>query len=597
MTPATLTVFRVPARLAVALALTAPCAVAQQAYEVTDLGTLGGTTAFAYAINGAGQVAGSSSLTGSTPLHAFRYSQGTLTDLGTLGGQQSEAFGINDSAQVVGYANTASGADHATLWNGATPTDLGTNGATNSYAYAVNNSTQIAGTAGCAPGTEPQPATAPLQCLGTATLWSGTPIAAATLPVDTTVGPTGAAGAFAIDEGGSVVGAVYYPTAQNTSPTHWIAGVPTDLAVFGFDPNFAFGINSSGVIVGSLNVYDGPLIAAYWTSPTAYILFNQPNSGAITQQAYAINDGGQVVGTGAAPSEQLAHATFWPSPTARFVDLNDTIRPQVAASNTLTEARAINATGQIAANGFVVATGDQHAYLLTPTTSAGAPTATLTATPAAVQVGQSFTLTWSSTNAWACAAGGSSANGAPWSGIVATSGSKPVAAGPLAGAVTATLSCSFGNQTSAIQQAVVNVSYAPLTVKITASPAAIVSGESTTVTWSSANATGCSASGGAPGDGWDGKTLATSGSMAVVEPIAVASALDVTFTLTCKSTKTGQSTPASTSLTVNPPMATASGGRGALDLWAVLAFGGCLLMRRNASRARRRALGTASMVR
>jgi probable HAF family extracellular repeat protein len=591
MTPATLTVFRVPARLAVALALAAPCAVAQQAYEVTDLGTLGGTAAFAYAINSAGQVAGGSALTGSTPLHAFLYSQGTLTDLGTLGGAQSEAFGINDSAQVVGYANTAGGGDHATLWNGTTPTDLGTNGAANSYAYAVNNSTQIAGTAGCASGT------GPLQCLGTATVWSGTPITAATLPIDTTVGPTGTAGAFAIDQGGSTVGAVYYATIQGTVPTHWIAGAPTDLRVFGFDPNFAFGINSSGVIVGALNVYDGPVVAAYWTSAAAYTLFNQPDGASISQQADANNDGGQVVGTVAAPSQQPRHAAFWPSPGAHVVDLNDAIRPQVAATNTLSEARAINAKGQIAANGFVVATGDQHAYLLTPTTSAGAPTATLTATPAAVQVGQSFTLTWSSTNAWACAAGGSSANGAPWSGIVATSGSKPVAAGPLAGAVTATLSCSFGNQASAIQQAVVNVSYAPLTVTIAASPAAIVSGESTTVTWSSVNATGCSASGGAPGDGWDGKTLATSGSMAVVEPVAVASALAVTFTVTCKSTKTGQSTPASANLTVNPPMATASGGRGAVDLWAVLAFGGCLLMRRNARFVRRSALGTASMVR
>jgi probable HAF family extracellular repeat protein len=576
MTPVALKPFRVPAPIAILFALATPCASAQQAYEVTDLGTLGGTVAFAYGINSAGQVVGSSAPAGTTPLHAFLYSQGTMTDLGTLGGAKSEAFGINDAAQVVGYANTGV-ADHATLWNGSTPTDLGTNGAANSYAYAVNNATQVAGTAGCLVGAPPP------QCLGTATVWSGTPPTATTLPVDATVAPNGLGGAFGIDKNGSVVGAVSYG-GMNTLPTHWVAGVATSLTIFGWAPNFAYAINSSGTIVGAVALFDGPLNAAFWAVPTAYTALDPQDGAGIGQAAYAINDAGQMVGTIAAPSLLLAHAGLWPAANPSVVDLNTAIRPQIAAANTLTEARAINATGQIAANGFVNATGAQHAFLLTTTSSAGPPTATLTATPAAVQVGQSFTLTWSSTNAWACAAGGSSPNGAPWAGFLATAGNKATTAGPLAGAVTATLTCSFGNQQSVTQQAVINVTYAPLTVTLAASPTAIVSGAATTVTWSSVNATSCSSSGGAEGDGWSGRTLGTSGSMSVVEPVAVASPLTVTFTLTCKSTKTGQSTPASTKLTLNPPMATGSGGGGALDLWSVYAIATGPLMRRRRAR-------------
>jgi hypothetical protein len=48
MAPAQLSSLRLKA---LAFALVTPCAFAQQAYEVTDLGTLGGTAAFAYGIN------------------------------------------------------------------------------------------------------------------------------------------------------------------------------------------------------------------------------------------------------------------------------------------------------------------------------------------------------------------------------------------------------------------------------------------------------------------------------------------------------------------------------------------------------------------
>ena len=75
---------------------------------MTDLGTLGGTTSYATAINDRGQVVGNSpTIAGVT--HAFLYGDGAMTDLGTLGGTTSYATAINDRGQVVGSAETTTG--------------------------------------------------------------------------------------------------------------------------------------------------------------------------------------------------------------------------------------------------------------------------------------------------------------------------------------------------------------------------------------------------------------------------------------------------------------------------------------------------------
>src|SRR6185437_14935070 len=47
----------------------------------------------------------------------------------------------------------------------------------------------------------------------------------------------------------------------------------------------------------------------------------------------------------------------------------------------------------------------------------------LSASPSALTVGNTFTLTWSSTNATSCTASGGGADGSTWSGPLATSGS------------------------------------------------------------------------------------------------------------------------------------------------------------------------------
>src|SRR6266566_4811074 len=108
---------------------------------VTDLGTLAGdVSSVAYAINGLGQVVGSSGAD-----HAFFWANGTMQDLGTLGGDCSVADAINALGQVVGSNFTASGAGHAFLWANGTMQDLGTLGGGNSLAIAINDLGQVVG--------------------------------------------------------------------------------------------------------------------------------------------------------------------------------------------------------------------------------------------------------------------------------------------------------------------------------------------------------------------------------------------------------------------------------------------------------------------
>src|SRR5207248_9972172 len=76
---------------------------------------------------------------------AFIWQHGLMTDLGTLGGSSSLAVAINERAHVVGVSETSSGQSHAFLWQNAVMTDLGTLGGTNSIAVAINERGQVIG--------------------------------------------------------------------------------------------------------------------------------------------------------------------------------------------------------------------------------------------------------------------------------------------------------------------------------------------------------------------------------------------------------------------------------------------------------------------
>jgi probable HAF family extracellular repeat protein len=92
----------------------------------TDLGTLGGSSSWGYAVNSSGHVVGASALSNATT-SAFLYSNGTMTNLGSLVGVDggSCAYGISDQGHVVGTSSATDGA-HAFIYKDGTMHDLHT---------------------------------------------------------------------------------------------------------------------------------------------------------------------------------------------------------------------------------------------------------------------------------------------------------------------------------------------------------------------------------------------------------------------------------------------------------------------------------------
>jgi probable HAF family extracellular repeat protein len=131
-----------------------PGAFLWQEGVMTDLSAFLSDGSFtAVAINDRGQVIGrgNTQATGNVD-HAFLYRDGVMIDLGTLGGPTSAAHAINASGQVVGVADTADGLSHAFLYSDGTMIDLGTLGGFFSAAHAINASGQVVGVAAIANG-------------------------------------------------------------------------------------------------------------------------------------------------------------------------------------------------------------------------------------------------------------------------------------------------------------------------------------------------------------------------------------------------------------------------------------------------------------
>ena len=93
-------------------------------YSVTDLGSMGGSSAVAFGINASGMAIGwAENAIGRTS--AFASVKGGLLHLpGLSGASDSFAYLVNDSGVVVGisYVN---GQPNGVIWNGAASTDLG----------------------------------------------------------------------------------------------------------------------------------------------------------------------------------------------------------------------------------------------------------------------------------------------------------------------------------------------------------------------------------------------------------------------------------------------------------------------------------------
>ncbi len=323
-------------------ALCAPSAFAGPVL-LYDYGTLGGTSAYATAINASGQVVGYST-TASGATHAFLLSAGHMTDLGTLGGAASYAEAINDNGTVVGYSNTTGSTNnHAFTWSGGVRTDIdGTSGA--SYAYAINNAGQIAGGR------------------------SASIFATATGFLDTggVFLNTGSFVGAGINASGEMVASVTqlsgYPHAES-----YLGGVTTDLGLLAGTSSIGSAINSSGQIVGQSDYDSFSDTHAYLFS--GGVMTDLGTLGGKHSSATAINSYGQVVGDAYSTANQyligipkpnfIDHAFIYTNGV--MIDLNDYISSGLLID--LQQAVAINDSGLIAING-TIANGSHHFFVM-----------------------------------------------------------------------------------------------------------------------------------------------------------------------------------------------------------------------------------------
>lgn len=253
--------------------------------EWTSLGTLGGTSGIGNGINASAQVAGYSTSSDGA-YHAFLTIGGALTNIGDLGGGSATAYGLNDAGQVVGSAVTTDGSNHPFLYSNGEMTDLGTLGSPNgnswwNSAQAVNEFGVVVGTSYTASGGF------------RGFVWKNGSM--------TAVGTLGGlySETYAINNKEQTTGIAYTKTSA-----HAYLGSGAKMTDLGSltgpeGTSWGFGINNSGVVVGYSDFQSGYHAFVYSGGKMKDLnKLIAAGSGWVLQQAFAINDAGQIVGTG-----------------------------------------------------------------------------------------------------------------------------------------------------------------------------------------------------------------------------------------------------------------------------------------------------------
>lgn len=345
-------------------------------YRVVDLGTLGGDTAYAQAINDAGQIVGTSNgpVVNDARLfnnHAFRWQNGVMTDLGHLGQNESFAFGISRVGDVVGHSLTLNSGGTATVARGflyvnGVLTDVGfPDGASSLRPLSISPDGRMVGYTTLA------------AVSGETTLYNRAFVYDPASPVKFQVAGTleakGTSVARAMNETGVAVGvASKVVTDQSTQRAIKFdvrtPNILVDLGSLGGYASQANDINASGRIVGVSGT--STTMATNKTEAFIYDEAANPKMKGLGflhaqdtySEANAINDQGVIVGFGVTSvGSQFRNQAFVYS-NGKMQNLNALI-----ACNSgweLVEAKDINNSGKIV--GYGLKDGKARAFLLEP---------------------------------------------------------------------------------------------------------------------------------------------------------------------------------------------------------------------------------------
>jgi 6-phosphogluconolactonase len=121
-------------------------AIVYQGSGLVDIGTLGGTYSEGTGINDQNEIAGVSSVAGSSLNHVFLYAQGHMRDLGGVAGESFINAAINNRGEIVGTATNSAGTESSFIYRGHSFEKIPL------VAAGLNNSGQIAGTYTAASG-------------------------------------------------------------------------------------------------------------------------------------------------------------------------------------------------------------------------------------------------------------------------------------------------------------------------------------------------------------------------------------------------------------------------------------------------------------
>jgi probable HAF family extracellular repeat protein len=312
---------------------------------------LGGTAAYSTGINNAGEVVGVVESTDCPFGCAVIWRDGVPTLLDDDGKNVSTAYSINNSGQVSGSIGTTDFNQQAVTWINATLTVLPAPGPQydETFGFSLNDSGEVVGVSVGQVGTA-----------DSATVWHGSTPTVLGLPPGFT-----SSGAAGINSKGLVVGSVCcvgtVPEAvvwQGTTPT-LLPRVSTGASVGGE----AVAVNNSDLIVGYIYNDSGLQHAAAWANGAVTDLGTLATG--TRSSATAVNAHGIIVGESDTVGAAEMHAALWSGTNAKPQDLNALLSGAAASEILLLEATGINESCKIVVNGANRKTGAENIYLLT----------------------------------------------------------------------------------------------------------------------------------------------------------------------------------------------------------------------------------------